>query len=167
MKSLLPVLLIVGLFATACAAEEADTPKTLVLDDLEGEIASVTADKTEKHSGAQSLRIDGAAESGVLFRKAVPETIAWESYGAISFWMKGTGSGASIAFDLEDAAGGLFRFTVKDDTPGWRQVLCPFDQFLPRGNGVLTFPVRAFRFETIATASGTIYIDDISLEPLN
>jgi hypothetical protein len=177
-------LVIAGSFAAACVAEEAAAPKVFVLDDFEGEIVdgktvdaragggssvAVSADTVEKHSGAQSLKIDyDAVEGGSIYvSRAVPDGIAWASYGAISFWMKGTGSGAQVALDFEDTTGEMYRCMVKDDAKTWKQAICPFPQFLALGDGQLSFPIKAFRFEPLAIAKGVIYIDDVSLEPLN
>jgi len=156
-----------------------------------GSSVTVSADKEIKKSGGQSLKIDFDAVSGGYIWVArgfnldvkgadrwakKPQDIAWANYGAISFYLYGTASGARMAFDIKDAGGEMFRFMVTDDTNGWKQIVCPFDEFFPRGdwqpstadvNGALDFPVMSFQFEPIAIAKGTIDVDDVSLEPLN
>lgn len=156
-----------------------------------GSGVTVSADKEIKKSGEQSLKIDYDAVSGGYIWVArgfnldvkgadqwtkKPQDVPWPSYGAISFYLYGAASGARMAFDIKDAGGEMFRFMVTDDTKGWKQVVCPFDQFFPRGdwqpqtadvNGTLDFPVMSFQFEPIAIAKGVIYVDDVSLEPLN
>jgi len=195
------------LLAAGCVQAQ-DAPKAFVLDDFEGPIISdpkgtidagagngssvaVSADKENKKSGEQSLKIDYDAVSGGYIWVArgfnldvkgadrwtkKPQDIPWQSYGALSFYLYGTASGMRMAFDVKDAGGEMFRFMVTDDTKGWKQVVCPFDQFFPRGdwqpptadvNGTLDFPVMSFQFEPIAIAKGTIDVDDVALEPLN
>jgi hypothetical protein len=180
--------------------------KVLVLDDFEGEITTgktidagagngssvaVSADKTIKQSGEQSLKIVYDAVSGgyiwvargynldvkgAALWTSEPEKINWSNYGAISFYMYGSDSKMRMAFDIKDAGGEMFRFMVKDDFKGWKLIVCPFDQFFPRGdwqpptaqvNGKLDFPIKSFQFEPIAVAKGTTYVDEVALEPLN
>lgn len=197
-----------GLLLNCSLLMAQEGPKSFLLDDLEGEIISdpkgtidagagngssvnVSADKENKKSGGQSLRMDYDAVSGgyiwvargynldvkgaALWTKP-PQEINWQGYAAITFYLFGSGSGAKIAFDLKDAKGEIFRFMVTDDTKGWKQIVCPFDQFLPRGdwqpptaeaNGTLDFPVMSFQFEPIAVAKGAVNVDAVSLEPLN
>ncbi len=194
-------LLMVGL----CFAQE---KKVLLLDDFEGDIVSgptgtidagagngssveVSADKENKKSGEQSLKIKYDAVSGGYMWIArgygldvkgaakwliEPEKIEWSRYGAISFFIRGEGSGAKIAFDIKDANNEMFRFMVTDDSKDWKAVVCPFDQFFARGdwqpanattNATLDFPIKSFQFEPIAIAKGTVNVDEVALEPLN
>jgi hypothetical protein len=205
MKKLLFILSLACWAGAGCVnAQEAKT--AFLLDDFEGSIVSgqtvdagagngsavtVSADTQEKRSGDQSLKIDYDAVSGgymwiargynldvkgAALWSAEPEKVNWAGYGAVSFYFKGSGSGAQMAFDIKDAGGEIFRFMVKDDAKDWKQVVCSFDQFFPRGdwqpetadkNGTLDFPVRSFQFEPIAIAKGVINVDEVSLEPLN
>jgi hypothetical protein len=183
-----------------------ETTKGLLIDDFEDSLVAVktidagatngsmvhaSIDPMEKHSGAQSLKIKYDAVSGgdIWVSRgagsgipgAVPwlvelDKIAWANYGAISFYLKGMGSGALLAFDVKDAGGEIFRFMVKDNDKDWKQVVCAFDQFFSRGdwqpanaekNGVLDFPIKSFQFEPITVSKGVIYIDEVALEPLN
>ncbi len=188
---------ILGLFCVAPVFAQPQTQKTFLIDGFEGPITagqtidvsassgsfvSVSADTQEKHGGAQSLKVDFDAPAGGTIRIArgygldvkgaaawssEPEKIAWTNYAAISFYLKGTGAGGQIAFDLKDAGGKSFRFMVKDDSRDWRLVVCPFDQFSSGDDGTLDFPIKSFQFEPIAVSHGTFYVDDVSLEPLN
>jgi len=156
-----------------------------------GSSVAVSGDKTNKEAGEQSLKIDYDAVSGGYIWVArgynldvkgaaawlvEPENIKWDSYGAISFYMFGTDSKLRMAFDVKDAGGEMFRFMVTDDFKGWKQIVCPFSQFFPRGdwqpatatvNGLLEFPIKSFQFEPIAVAKGIVNIDEVALEPLN
>lgn len=198
------LLCAVCLVSVACQAQ--GLKKALMLDDFEGPIVqgqtidagtgngsslAVSADPDVKESGAQSLKLTydaiaggymwvargyGLDVKGASHWLAEPDKIDWTKYGAISFYFKGTGSGARMAFDVKDKGGEMFRFMVTDDAQDWKQVVCPFDQFFARGdwqpdtaekNGILDFPVKSFQFEFIAVAKGTANIDDVQLEPLN
>lgn len=164
---------------------------TVDVNKTDGVSAEVFADKENKHEGQQSLKF--IFDTGVGGRVWIgrgynldakgaarwlvePGAIDWSSYAAISFYFHGTGSGGSIAFDVIDAGNEIFRFLFKDDQAGWRQIVCPFDQFLlendqqrsaPDLNGVLDVPLRSFRFEPIAISRGEFNIDEVALEPLN
>lgn len=155
-----------------------------------GARVEVSADTQNKVSGEQSLKIVYEAVTGgeihvgrgyQLDAKAagqwtdVPEEINWQQYGALSVWMLGEGQEAVIAFDIKDARGKVFRFLLMDDQTGWKQEICPFDQFKPvDGEWVSTpeegfpvFPLMSFQLKPMAIAQGTILVDAVSLEPLN
>lgn len=172
-----------------------DAKKVLVLDDFEldiiagpagtigsengnGSTVEVSADKVNKKSGGQSLKITYDAVSGGFIRvaRSFKSDIDWTNYGAISFYLLGAGLGTKIEFDVKDANDEIFRFMVTDDLKDWKLVVCPFDQFFARGdlqpanamaNAALDFPIKSFQFEPIAVAKGTINIDEVALEPLN
>ncbi|MFA5039399.1 MAG: carbohydrate binding domain-containing protein [Candidatus Omnitrophota bacterium] len=208
MKKRTYAMSLVFFFLCMAWASAQENPKAFLLDDFEGDVISdpkgtidagsgngssvvVSADRENKKSGEQSLKIDYDAVGGgyiwvargyqldvkgaALWTKA-PQDIDWSRYGAISVYLLGEGSGARIAFDIKDAGGEIFRTMITDDTKGWKQVVAPFDQFLPRGdwqpaaaevNGNLDFPVMSFQFEPIAVAKGVIHVDAVTLEPLN
>ena len=156
-----------------------------------GSSVTVSADKEIKHSGAQSLKIvyDAVAGGYIWVARGYgldvkgaakwlvePGKINWSNYGAISFYMYGSDSKMRMAFDIKDAGGEMFRFMVTDDFKGWKQIVCPFSQFFPRGdwqppaatvNGTLDFPIRSFQFEPIAVSKGTVYVDEVALETMN
>ena len=151
-----------------------------------GSTIQVTASTDIKQTGKQSIKIDfdavadgymyiakgeglDAKNAGWLIK---PKDITWDKYGAISFYMYGTGSGEDIAFDIKDSGNELWRFMVKDDTKGWKQVVCPFDKFFCRGdwqpdnadkNATLDFPIKSFQFEPRPKAKGTLYFDTVTL----
>ncbi|MFH1622860.1 MAG: carbohydrate binding domain-containing protein [Candidatus Omnitrophota bacterium] len=173
----------------------------LVIDDFEGEMSLATVDygsgggstiqisgsKDTKYHGEQALRLEYDSVSGgymwagrgsALDVKGAdqwlrkPEKIDWSKYNALSFYMYGKNSGASIAVDIIDSGFEYFRFMVKDDFDGWKQVICPFKEFFTRGdwqpdkaqtNAELDFPVNAFQFEPRTIAKGTLYLDYVHL----
>jgi hypothetical protein len=156
-----------------------------------GASVEVSGDKADKMSGGQSLKITYEAVPGGYIRVArgygldvkgaarwmiEPDKVAWSNYGAVSFFFRGTASGAKIAFDIKDAQDEMFRFMVTDDSSAWKPVICPFDQFVARGgeqpalaaaNATLDFPIKSFQWEPIAVAKGTIHVDEVILESLN
>jgi hypothetical protein len=208
MRKAIFIFLILGLALTGAACAQQEDKKVLILDDFEGDIVmsptgtidagsgngssvEVSADKENKKSGEQSLKIvyDAAAGGYIWVARgynldvkgaakwtAAPDKILWQNYGAISFYMFGSASKMRMAFDVKDAAGEMFRFMVTDDFKGWKQVVCPLDQFFPRGdwqpptatvNGTLDFPIRSFQFEPIAVSKGMVAIDEVALETMN
>jgi len=156
-----------------------------------GSSVTVSADKELKYNGNQSLKIVYDAVAGGYIWVArgygldvkgaakwlvTPDKVNWSNYGAISFYMYGSNSKMRMAFDIKDAGGEMFRFMVTDDFKGWKQIVCPFSQFFPRGdwqppaatvNGTLDFPIKSFQFEPIAVAKGTVNVAEVALEPMN
>lgn len=151
-----------------------------------GSTLEVTASTDIKQSGNQGIRIDfDAVEGGYMWvarGKGLdakssawlvnPEDIQWDKYKAISFYMYGTGSNADVAFDIKDNGNEIWRFIVKDDFKGWKQVICAFNEFFVRGdwqpdgadkNGQLDFPIKSFQFEPRPVSKGTLYFDAVAL----
>ena len=147
-----------------------------------GSSVEVTADTGIKYSGSQSLKVTYDAVSGGYMWIArgfgldaqnaswlvKPQDIDWKSLIAFRFYMYGSKSGAAIAFDIKDNGNEMWRFMVNDDFQGWKEIVCPFAQFLARsdwqpdnadGNGVLDFPVKSFQFEPRPVAKGVLYFD--------
>lgn len=151
-----------------------------------GSSVAVTADTNIKNSGAQSLKIAYDAVSGGYMWIAkgfaldaknaawllTPKSIDWKKYNAISFYIYGSGSKTKIAFDIKDNSNEMWRFIITDDFDGWKQIICPFNEFFARGdwqpqtadtNAILDFPVKSFQFEPLAEAKGALYIDTVEL----
>ena len=151
-----------------------------------GSTVQVSASTDIKQTGKQSIKVDfDAVADGYMYiakgegldaKNAgwliTPKDIKWDKYGAISFYMYGTGSGEDIAFDIKDSGNEIWRFMLKDDTKGWKQVVCSFDKFFARGdwqpdsadkNATLDFPIKSFQFEPRPKAKGTLYFDTVTL----
>ena len=151
-----------------------------------GSSVNVSAASNPRHSGKQSLKVTFNAVSGGyiyvakgLFLNAsnagwlIPSgAIDWTRYDAIAFYVYGTNSKAYIAFDLKDRDGELWRIKVHDNFKGWKQLICPFVEFLVRKdwqpdyadkNGTLDFPLRSFQFEPLAPSKGTYYLGEVVL----
>lgn len=101
-----------------------------------------------------------------------PLDIDWTKYNAISFYMYGSGQGTRIAFDIKDNGNEFWRFMVEDNFKGWKQIVCPFNEFFVRGdwqpnsadkNATLDFPLKSFQFEPRPEAKGAVYFDNVRL----
>ncbi|MBU1113076.1 MAG: hypothetical protein KKH93_04300 [Candidatus Omnitrophica bacterium] len=176
-------------------------PKEVVLDSFEGVISAETvdygssedslvtvgADKSLKACGEQSLKVlydlkpsgymwiargYGLDVVGAALWEVVPQDVKWRSYKSISVSMYGNNSGAVVAFDIKDKGGEIFRFLLEDDFSGWKEIICPFEQFFVRAdwqpetaerNQVIDFPVMSFQFEPRLPGIGTYYFDCVKL----
>ena len=150
-----------------------------------GSTVEVTADTEIKKSGNQSLKVDYIAMPGgyIWVSKGYglaalnsswlvkPEDINWQKYKAFSFYMYGTGSGATIAFDIRDNGGEIFRYLVKDRAKGWMRAVCPFAEFNQRDdwqpttavkNNILDFPVSSYQYEP-RESQGALHFDRVEL----
>lgn len=150
-----------------------------------GSSLEVTASTDIKQSGKQALKVTfDAVPSGYMWiargqnldsKNAgwllKTEDIAWEKYSAISFYMYGTNSGIDVAFDIKDSGNEIWRFIVKDDFKGWKQIVCAFDKFYARDdwqpdtadkNGQIDFPLKSYQFEP-RSGKGTLYFDAVAL----
>ena len=101
-----------------------------------------------------------------------PDRIDWNKYKAIAFHMYGTDSKNQIAFDFKDKGNEVWRYMVTDDFKGWKQVVCPFGQFVARSdwqpdnaqkNGQIDFPLRSYRVEPLPESKGVLYFDTVEL----
>jgi hypothetical protein len=195
---LLLVVLCLGIGLASCYAEKqfvliddfegeiSGTPTgTVDFGAGNGSTVEVTASTDIKQSGNQSLKVtfdavpDGymwvargqnldAQNAGWLLKT---EDIAWEKFEAISFYMHGNNSGADVAFDIKDSGNEIWRFMVKDDFTGWKQIICAFDAFYVRNdwqpdsadkNGKIDYPIKSYQFEP-RTGKGTLYFDCVAL----
>jgi len=151
-----------------------------------GSTLEVVAAQDLQHLGRQSLKVTynavpggyiwiargyglDAQNAGWLVK---PEDINWDKYQSISFYMYGSNSQASLAFDIKDNGGEIWRFTIQDDFKGWKEIACPFNQFLVRNdwqpdsaikNVNLDFPLKSYQFEPMPPAQGTFYFDEVEL----
>lgn len=175
--------------------------KELLIDSFEGELSHNTVDygtsegssltvgpsKELKVCGEQSLKLDyNLKPSGYMWvargfnldvegaaRWLVPpEDIDWSAYNAFSIYMYGSNSQGIIAFDIKDAGGEMWRFLLEDDFEGWKEIVCPFNQFFVRKdwqpqdaerNEILDFPIMSFQFEPRFPPQGTYLFDCVKL----
>jgi len=150
-----------------------------------GSNVEVSASTEIKQSGSQSIKVVyDAVPGGYMYvargielsaKKAdwlvKPADIAWEKYQAISFYMYGTNSGVDVAVDIKDNGNEMWRFILKDDFTGWKQIICAFEQFFARDdwqpdladkNGQLDYPIKSYQFEP-RSGKGTLYFDAVTL----
>ncbi|MGY0234348.1 glycoside hydrolase family 3 N-terminal domain-containing protein [Longispora urticae] len=71
------------------------------------------------------------------FSHNLPASGDWTTYGGFSFWVKGTGSGQRVEFELKDGGtdgehSELFQAWFTDTAAGWQQVRVPFGGFVKR-----------------------------------
>lgn len=146
----------------------------------------VTADTDIKYSGKQSLKVVYNAVAGGYMWIArgfgldakntqwlvTPEVIKWAKYKGVSFFMYGSDSKTRLAFDVKDNGNEIYRYLIEDNFKGWKEIVCPFDQFFARGdwqpdsadkNAVMDFPLKSYQFEPLPESKGTLYFDEVKL----
>lgn len=151
-----------------------------------GSSVEVTAATDIRHSGNQSMKVVyNAVPGGYMWiargygldaKNAVwrvfPEDIKWNEYNALSFYVYGGDSKTKVAFDIKDNGNEMWRFLLEDNFEGWKQAICPFNEFFARSdwqpdsadkNATLDFPIKAFQFEPRPEAKGTLYFDEVEL----
>lgn len=151
-----------------------------------GSALEVTAAKDIKNTGNQSIKaVYDAVAGGYMYiargvgldaKNAVwlvkPEDIKWSEYNAISFYMYGNDSKTKVAIDLKDSGNEMWRFMTEDNFKGWKQIICPFNEFFARSdwqpdnsdkNANLDFPIKSYQFEPLPVAKDTLYFDTVEL----
>lgn len=151
-----------------------------------GSSVSVAASTDIKQSAEQSLQITYDAVAGGYMWVArgfgldakntnwlvEPDAITWTSYSGIAFYLYGSDSGTTIAFDIKDSQNEMWRTMIMDDFEGWKQIILPFEEFYARTdwqpddaekNDVLDFPIKSYQLEPKAVAQGVIYLDTVEL----
>ena len=151
-----------------------------------GSTVEVTAATEVQQSRPQTLKVNFyAVNSGYMWIArgfgldarnsswlVKPENIKWKDYSAIAFYMYGSDSKTDIAFDVKDNGGELWRCMVSDNFKGWKQVVCKFNDFVPRSdlqpdnadkNSKLDFPLKSYQWEPRPVAQGVLYFDEVKL----
>jgi hypothetical protein len=151
-----------------------------------GSSVEVVAATDIVQSGKQSIKVTFDAVSGGYMWIArgfgldakntawlvKPENIKWNEYSAISFYMYGSDSKTKVAFDIKDNGNEIWRYQTEDNFKGWKQIVCPFKNFMPRDdwqpdssdkNVTLDFPLKSYQFEPRPEAKGTLYFDTVEL----
>ena len=144
--------LLVPLGATASAAAEGTTT---VITDFEGgapsgffsygaagfgvlDVAEGSADAKPDQVGATKVLSYGWDVTAGGSFGGVGETFAAardvSAYDGVSFWMRGSGNGSALQFELFDGGANpdvseRFDTTIVDDVAGWRQVTLPWSSF--------------------------------------
>jgi len=151
-----------------------------------GSSVQVSASTDIMHTGKQSLKAEFDAVSGGYMYIAKgfgldaknaawlmkPADIDWTKYSALSFYLYGSDSKTQVAVDVKDSGNEIWRFLVKDDFKGWKQIVCPLKDFFARGdwqpdnadkNATMDFPLKSYQFEPLPVAKGILYFDDVEL----
>lgn len=151
-----------------------------------GSNVEVVAIKSEKQEGTQAIEVTYDAVPGGYLWVArgfeldaknagwlvKPEKIDWKQYKAIGFWMYGSDSKGKVAFDVKDNGGEMWRYLTVDNFKGWKQIVCPFNEFSARSdwqpdaadkNGTMDFPLKSYQLEPLPPAKGTLIFDRVEL----
>src|SRR5215475_10631872 len=101
-------------------------------------LTQVTAgDRPGADSSNHGLNVPYTVSQYGGFTHDLPAAQDWSSYGAFGFWVKGTGSGQRIEFEIKDGGSDgehseLWQAFFTDDVTGWRQIQEPFADFVRR-----------------------------------
>ena len=151
-----------------------------------GSTIDVSAAGDIVHSGKQSLKVTFDAVAGGYLWVArgfgldakragwlvKPEEIDWAGYKTIAFYVYGDDSKTKVALDIKDSGNEMWRIIFEDNFKGWKQIICPFNEFSARSdwqprdadnNARIDFPIKSFQFEPKPEAKGTLYFADVQL----
>jgi beta-glucosidase len=157
-----------GIFTFASDAASTPTLTQVAADDRPGAAAG-------NHALQVAYTVGGYG--GFSHDLATPQD--WSSYDGFSFWVKGTGSGQSVEFEVKDGGpdaenGELWQSFFKDDTNGWKKVQVAFanmkrrTDFQPSGapdDGVLNL-VKMWGYAVNLPGGGatnTLEFDDVQV----
>ncbi|PJE95346.1 glycosyl hydrolase [Streptomyces carminius] len=183
-------LLASGLTPTATAAEP-----TRTLDDFDSafpgpistygnddadtpEISQVAAEaRPGANAGNKAMRVAYDITAWGGFDHTLPATEDWSGHEGLSFWVKGTGSGQRVQFEVKDGGPNagqaeLWAGYFTDDADGWKQVKTPFEDFVRRpdyqpggapADGVLDLTDMWGYAVNLPADSGTLEFDQVEL----
>jgi beta-glucosidase len=136
------------------------------------------SDRPGAAAGNNALQVSYAMDSWGGFSHDLDTPQDWSSYDGFSFWVKGTGSGQSIEFEVKDGGpdaenGELFQSFFTDDVNGWKKVQVVFSAMKKRADyqpggaptdGVLNLTKMWGYAVNLAYAStNTIEFDDVEV----
>lgn len=169
------------------AAQAAGPGGSVAISSSAGSALEASAEELLAYSGRQSLKMSFTVKPGGYAWLAkdidlsaanagwqVAEEIDWTQYTGIAFHMFGRGTKKTLAFDLQDTGGEIWRCLVKDESRGWSRKVCGFREFFCRTdwqpedaakNGRMDFPLLNFRFAPLPPYKGILYIDTVELIP--
>ncbi|CAL9354611.1 Beta-hexosaminidase [Streptomyces sp. enrichment culture] len=145
-----------------------DTPKL-------SQVAAEARPGANAFNRAMRVEYDITAWGG--FDHALSGAEDWSGHEGFSFWVKGTGSGERVQFEVKDGGPNagqaeLWAGYFTDDTDGWKQVRTPFEDFVRRpdyqpagapDDGVLDLTRMWGYAVNLPTASGTLEFDQVEL----
>lgn len=117
-----------GIFAFG--ADSAHTPTLSVVS-----APNVAGEGADNH--ALDMPYDVTGYGGFTEDLATPQD--WSHYGGFSFWVKGTGSGQRIEYEIKDGGADgehseLWQNFFTDSSNSWRQIQTPFSDFVRRSD---------------------------------
>ncbi|MTE17933.1 glycosyl hydrolase [Streptomyces sp. TRM43335] len=183
-------LLASGLTPTAAAAEP-----TRTVDDFDGtfpgpigtygsnaeDTPAISQVPAEARPGANAFNRAMRVEYGISawggFDHSLTATEDWSGFEGLSFWVKGTGSGQRVQFEVKDGGPNagqaeLWAGYFTDDTDDWKQVKTPFEDFVRRpdyqpagapSDGTLELTDMWGYAVNLPAASGTLEFDQVEL----
>ncbi|HEX5568679.1 MAG TPA: glycoside hydrolase family 3 N-terminal domain-containing protein, partial [Streptomyces sp.] len=145
-----------------------DTPKLT-------QVAAETRPGADAGNRAMRVEYDISAWGG--FDHSLSTAEDWSGHEGLSFWVKGTGSGRRVQFEVKDGGtdaghAELWAGYFTDDTAGWKQVRTPFEDFVRRpdhqppgapADGVLELTGMWGYAVNLPAASGTLEFDQVEL----
>jgi beta-glucosidase len=134
-------------------------------------------DRPDAPAGNRVLKAVYAVSQWGGWSHDLSTTQDWAPYEGFAFWVKGTGSGQRIFFEVKDGGGGpgaseLFESSFTDDSADWRQVKVPFTDFVRRADyqpggaptdGQLDLVTMWGYSMRLPAASGTMLWDDVQV----
>lgn len=192
------IIVFLTLFLLGCSQSQ----NSLLLDSFEGEVSHKTfdygssknssvkieAEKKKKLCGRQSLKITYTLKpSGYMWiargynldvkgagwgNNIEPKTIKWDKYNSFSLAVYGKKTNRTLALDIKDKGGEIWRYLIDDDFSGWKTIIIKFSDFFPRKdwqpssavvNETLDFPIMSFQFEPLTPGKGDYLIDCVKL----
>ena len=152
----------------AYGSNAADTPK----------LSQVPAEaRPGANVGNRAMRVEYDVSAWGGFDHALSAPEDWSGHEGLSFWVKGTGSGKRVQFEVKDGGtdaghAELWAGYFTDDTDGWKQVRTSFEDFVRRpdyqpagapADGVLELTEMWGYAVNLPTASGTLEFDQVEL----
>ena len=135
-------------------------------------------DRPGAAAGNHALDVPYAVTGYGGFSDNHPTAADWSAYAGFSFWVKGTGSGQKVEYEIKDGGSDgehaeLWQGFFNDTTAGWQHVQEPFSSFVKRGDyqpsgapsdGVLNLTsMWGFAINLPGASSGHLVLDDVAL----
>src|SRR5262245_42133048 len=105
-----------------------DTPSTPTLTIVDGH-----------ETGGHGLPADSMISQWGGWSHDLSSAQDWSPYATFGFWVRGSGSGQRVFFEIKDGGSGagsaeLWESSFVDDVTGWRQIETPFTSFTRRAD---------------------------------
>ncbi|HEY2042130.1 MAG TPA: glycoside hydrolase family 3 N-terminal domain-containing protein [Jatrophihabitans sp.] len=149
-------------------SDAASTPKLTVV---------AAADRPGAAAGNHGLDVPYTVAGYGGFSDDLAAAQNWSGYGGFSFWVKGTGSGQKVEYEIKDGGSDgehseLWQGFFTDSAAGWQHVVAPFSSFVKRtdyqpsgapSDGVLNLTAMwGFAINLPGSSSGHLVFDDFA-----